>query len=131
MTLVLIHSWNLIAGRSTSEKFVGKCHIELVHVGLALAKISAESSAARDIGVQDEESWFEALKSFMTVAGSWYTLEHKGYTKRFQPSKWVDLLTKDEEFHQHVLDFMDEVVVQKFDKREGEASDFYEVDKAS
>ena len=32
---------------------------------------------------------------------------------------------------EHVYDFMDEVVIQKFDKREGEASDFYEVDKAS
>ena len=83
------------------------------------------------IGVQDEESWFEALKGFMTVAGSWYTLEHKGYTKRFQPSKWVGLLQKDPEFKKHVMEFMDEVVVQKFEKREGEASDFYEVDKAS
>jgi recombination protein RecA len=83
------------------------------------------------IGVQDEESWFDALKGFMSVAGSWYTLEHKGYTKKFQPSKWVETLEKDPEFRQHVMDFMDEVVVQKFDKREGEASDFYEVDKAS
>ncbi len=84
-----------------------------------------------DIGVQDEASWFEALKNFMTVAGSWYTLEHKGYSKKFQPSKWVETLKNDEEFRQHVMEFMDEVVVQKFDKREGEASDFYEVDKAS
>ena len=67
----------------------------------------------------------------MTVAGSWYTLEHKGYSKKFQPSKWKDTLENDPEFRQHVMDFMDEVVVQKFDKREGEASDFYEVDKAS
>jgi len=81
------------------------------------------------IGVQDEESWFEALKSFMAVAGSWYTLEHNGYSKKFQPSKWVDTLNGDPEFKQHVMDFMDEVVVQKFDKREGEASDFYEVDE--
>jgi len=84
-----------------------------------------------NIGVQDEASWFEALKNFMTVAGSWYTLEHKGYSKKFQPSKWVHTLENDDEFRQHVMDFMDEVVVQKFDKREGEASDFYEVDKAS
>ena len=83
------------------------------------------------IGVQDEESWFEALKGFMQVAGSWYTFEHKGYTKKFQPSKWAEILENDPEFKQHVIDFMDEVVVQKFDKREGEASDFYEVDKAS
>jgi recombination protein RecA len=83
------------------------------------------------IGVQDEESWFEALKQFMEVGGSWYTLEHNGYTKKFQPSKWVKTLKEDPEFRQHVMEFMDEVVVQKFDKREGEASDFYEIDKES
>jgi recombination protein RecA len=81
-----------------------------------------------NIGVQDEASWFEALKNFMTVSGSWYTLEHNGYSKKFQPSKWEHTLENDDEFRQHVMDFMDEVVVQKFDKREGEASDFYEVD---
>ena len=80
------------------------------------------------IGVQDEESWFEALKGFMTVTGSWYTLTRGEYSKKFQPSKWVEILQNDPEFKQHVMDFMDEVVVQKFDKREGEASDFYEVD---
>ena len=80
------------------------------------------------IGVQDEESWFEALKGFMTVSGSWYTLTRGEYSKKFQPSKWVETLQNDPEFKQHVIDFMDEVVVQKFDKREGEASDFYEVD---
>ena len=80
------------------------------------------------IGVQDEESWFEALKGFMNVAGSWYTLTRGEYSKKFQPSKWVEILQNDPEFKQHVMDFMDEVVVQKFDKREGEASDFYEVD---
>ena len=80
------------------------------------------------IGVQDEESWFDALKGFMSNAGAWYTLEHNGYTKKFQPSKWAETIEKDPEFKQHVLEFMDEVIVQKFDKREGEASDFYEVD---
>ena len=80
------------------------------------------------IGVQDEESWFEALKGFMTVSGSWYTLTRGEYSKKFQPSRWVETLQNDPEFKQHVIDFMDEVVVQKFDKREGEASDFYEVD---
>ena len=83
------------------------------------------------IGVQDEASWFDALKGFMSNAGAWYTLEHKGYTKKFQPSRWAETLEKDPEFKKHVIDFMDEVVVQKFDKREGDASDFYEVDKAS
>jgi len=83
------------------------------------------------IGVQCTESLFEALKKFMTVSGSWYTLEHKGYSKKFQPSKWVDVMNSDPEFRQHVYDFMDEVVIQKFENREGSASDFYEVDKDS
>ena len=64
----------------------------------------------------------------MTVAGSWYTLERNGYSKKFQPSKWVNALNEGPEFKQHVMDFMDEVVVQKFEKREGEASDFYEAE---
>jgi recombination protein RecA len=84
-----------------------------------------------NIGVQCNESLFEALKNFMNVAGSWYTLEHNGYTKKFQPSKWAETMESDPEFKQHVYDFMDEVIVQKFDKREGAASDFYEVDEAS
>jgi hypothetical protein len=67
----------------------------------------------------------------MDVSGSWYTFQHGSYSKRFQPSKWVDFLEKDEEFKKHVMEKMDEVVVQKFDKREGDASEFYEVDKAS
>ena len=81
------------------------------------------------IGVQCTESLFEAVKSFMTVAGSWYTLERNGYSKKFQPSKWVEVMESDPEFRQHVYDLMDEVVIQKFEKREGSASDFYEVDR--
>jgi recombination protein RecA len=79
------------------------------------------------VGVQDEESWFNALKNFMQNSGSWYTFEHGGYSKKFQPGKWTSLLEEDPEFKKHVMDFMNEVVVQKFDKREGEASDFYEI----
>ena len=69
-----------------------------------------------NIGVQCTESLFEALKGFMSVSGSWYTLEHNGYSKKFQPSKWVEVMKSDPEFRQHVYDFMDEVVIQKFEK---------------
>jgi len=41
------------------------------------------------------------------------------------------VMNSDPEFRQHVYDFMDEAVIQKFEKREGEASDFYEVDETS
>ena len=81
-----------------------------------------------DIGINDEESWFEAIKTSecLTSAGAWYTLKMAdGYTKKFQPSKWTDLITSDDEFKANVIRLMDEEVVQKFDKREGSADTFY------
>jgi recombination protein RecA len=81
-----------------------------------------------DIGIRDEESWFDAVKSsdHMKSAGAWYTLTMPdGYEKKFQPSKWAQLVQTDEEFRSHVIQLMDEEVVQKFDKREGSADQFY------
>ena len=48
------------------------------------------------------------------------------YIKKFQPSKWTELVKTDPEFHAKVLELMDLEVVQKFDKREGTAADFYD-----
>jgi len=81
-----------------------------------------------DVGICDEESWFEAIKSSdcLTSAGAWYTLTMpSGYTKKFQPSKWAELIASDEEFKKNVIELMDEEVVQKFHKREGSAEQFY------
>ena len=81
-----------------------------------------------DIGIRDEESWFDAIKGSpcLTSAGAWYTLTMPGgYTKKFQPSKWNDLITSDDEFKANVVRLMDEEIVQKFDRREGDAQDFY------
>ena len=81
-----------------------------------------------DIGIRDEESWFEAIKSseHLKSAGAWYTLTMPdGYEKKFQPSKWTDLIQSDDEFKDNVLKLMDEEVVQKFDKRLGNAAEFY------
>jgi len=81
------------------------------------------------IGIRDEESWFDAIKGSesLTSAGAWYTLSTPdGYTKKFQPSKWTDQITSDEEFKARVIKIMDEEIVQKFDKREGDASTYYE-----
>ena len=81
-----------------------------------------------EIGIRDEESWFDAVKSSdcLTSAGAWYTLSTAdGYTKKFQPSKWTELVTTDDEFREHVIRLMDEEIVQKFDKREGDAQAFY------
>jgi len=82
-----------------------------------------------EIGIRDEESWFDAIKGAesLTSAGAWYTLSTSdGYTKKFQPSKWTDLIKSDKEFRSHVIKIMDEEIVQKFDKREGDAKAYYE-----
>ena len=83
-----------------------------------------------NIGVQDEESWFEAIKGseHLKQSGAWYTLKHKdGTEEKFQPSKWKNMLTS-EKFRARVLDIMDEEVILKFDKRQGEAADFYDIE---
>jgi recombination protein RecA len=81
------------------------------------------------IGVQDEESWFDAIGSSHRLrrTGAWYTLmdtNDKPIGTKFQASKWVERL-RDEEFRKNVLDIMEEEVVMKFDKREGSAEEFY------
>ena len=75
-----------------------------------------------EIGIRDEESWFDAIS-----AGAWYTLKTAdGYEKKFQPSKWCNIIKDDKEFRAKVIQIMDEEIIQKFDKREGSASAFYE-----
>ena len=81
-----------------------------------------------EIGIRDEESWFDAVKSSdcLSSAGAWYTLAlPEGYVKKFQPSKWTELISNDNEFKEHVIRLMNEEVVQKFDRREGDAQSFY------
>jgi len=81
-----------------------------------------------EIGIRDEESWFDAIKSSdcLSSAGAWYTLKMpEGYIKKFQPSKWTELISSDNEFKEHVIRLMNEEVVQKFDRREGDAQSFY------
>jgi recombination protein RecA len=82
-----------------------------------------------EVGIRDEESWFDAIKGSesLTSAGAWYTLKTEdGYEKKFQPSKWTDIISSDEEFKSRVIQIMDEEIVRKFDKRQGDAKSFYE-----
>tara|TARA_R110000824_G_scaffold11622_13_gene50971 strand:+ start:6250 stop:7359 length:1110 start_codon:yes stop_codon:yes gene_type:complete len=81
-----------------------------------------------EIGIQDEESWFDAIKSSdqLKQAGAWFELVYEdGSTEKFQAAKWLDKLG-DEKFRKRVLTIMDEEVIMKFDKRIGEANEFYE-----
>ncbi len=82
-----------------------------------------------NIGVQDEESWLEAVKGseHLTSGGAWYTLAYKdGSTEKFQSSNWVDKI-KEEKFRARILELMDEEIILRFDSREGNASDYYDV----
>ena len=80
-----------------------------------------------DVGVQDRESWFEAIKGSEHIkqAGAWFTLVYEdGTEERFQASKWIQKLSN-KKFSDRVEELMDIEVVRKFDKREGSAEDFY------
>lgn len=83
------------------------------------------------VGVQDEESWLEAVKGSEHIksGGAWYTLVYAdGTEEKFQGSKWVEKL-KDEKFKNRVLEIMDEEIILKFNDRSGDASEFYDVEE--
>ena len=72
-----------------------------------------------DVGIQDEESWLEAIKLSGTDrlkrAGAWYTIvSDSGKEFKFQGSKWIHQL-KDEEFRNTVYDIMDKEIIEKYD----------------
>jgi len=86
---------------------------------------------SEDIGVQDRESWLEAIKisDNLKQAGAWYSLVYPdGTEEKFQSAHWLDKL-EDDRFRNRVFEIMDEEIIKKFDNREGEAGDFYDVDK--
>ena len=80
-----------------------------------------------DIGILDNESIFEAVKPFIKQTGAWYEMEVAGQAKKFQQSGWEELM-KDEAFKKAVLDIMDREVIVKFDTREGDAKNFYNIE---
>ncbi len=86
---------------------------------------------SEDIGVQDKESWLEAIKisDNLKQAGAWYSLVYPdGTEEKFQSAHWLDKL-EDDKFRNRVFEIMDEEIIKKFDNREGDAGDFYDVDK--
>jgi len=83
-----------------------------------------------EIGIRDEESWFDAIGGSERLArsGAWCTLlDSRGEAlgAKFQATKWIERL-QDEEFRKNVVEIMDEEVIMKFHNRIGTASDFYE-----
>ncbi len=83
-----------------------------------------------DIGVQDEESWFDAIQisERLKQSGAWFTLvKNDGSEQKFQRKNWSKRLAEND-FRESVLTIMDEDVIMKFKNREGRADDFYDTD---
>jgi recombination protein RecA len=83
------------------------------------------------LGVQDEESWFDAIQvsDKLSSSGAWFNLDlGDGKNVKFQRKKWLTML-EDELFRKKVLQIMDEDVIMKFDKRTGNAENFYETEE--
>jgi len=73
-----------------------------------------------EVGIKDEESWFEAIKGsdYLSSGGAWYTLTTKeGKEFKFQSSKWMEQI-QNPEFREAVLNIMDEEIIMKFNERE-------------
>ena len=82
------------------------------------------------VGIQDEESWFEAIKvsDNLKQSGAWYNLVYEdGTSEKFQAARWKEKL-QEEKFKNRVLQIMDEEIIMRFDKKEGKAEDFYDID---
>ncbi|MDB4348859.1 DNA recombination/repair protein RecA [bacterium] len=83
-----------------------------------------------DIGVQDEESWFDAIQvsERLKQSGAWYTLvKNDRSEEKFQRKQWAAKLEK-QDFRESVLTIIEEDVIMKFKNREGKADDFYEAE---
>jgi recombination protein RecA len=86
--------------------------------------------AGDDVKIQDEESWLEAVKSsqHITNAGAWFTLKHEdGSEEKFQTATWMKKLQEDK-FRNRILQIMEEEVILKFEKKEVDAKEFYDID---
>ena len=83
------------------------------------------------VGVQDEESWFDAIQisERLEQSGAWFTLIHNdGSKEKFQRKQWINKL-QNEKFKESVLTIIEEDVIMKFKNREGNADDFYDTDE--
>jgi len=84
-----------------------------------------------NVSIQDDESLFDAVKGSDSIiqSGAWYTMVYEdGATEKFQASGWVGKM-QDSKFRQRVYQIMDEEVIMKFDKRIGNAEDYYDTEE--
>lgn len=83
-----------------------------------------------DIGVMDEESILEAIKSADEInLGSWSKLIcEDGYEKKWQknPDGFIKLMRDDAEFKKRVMDIFDRDIVLAFENKSVAAKNFYD-----
>jgi RecA/RadA recombinase len=85
---------------------------------------------SEDACIQDEESWFEAIKvsDSLQSSGAWYSLIYEdGTLEKYQASGWTDKL-KDDKFKDRVVELMNKEIIMRFENKEGPAGDLYDVD---
>ena len=138
----LIYSYSLriwLTGRKAKASFVTdergyrigsevKCKLEKSRFGTHGRMCNFKILWGDQVGIQDEESWFDAISSseYLNNSGAWFTLKKDGCEYKFQKSKFAEMIKTDEKFKKVVLDIIDEEVIMKFDKRLGEASQYYD-----
>lgn len=81
-----------------------------------------------DVRILNDESLLDAIMSHESIKqnGSW--LEIEGFPK-FQPGSFVEKINTIKGFREKVMEIFEEQVIQKFEKKQGNASDFYDLDK--
>ncbi len=84
------------------------------------------------VGVLDDESLFEAVKSSPSlVVGAWNTLTYAdGSSEKFRAADWASKM-KENKFRERIFELLNEEVILKFDKRAGPASQFYDSEQES
>lgn len=138
----LIYSYSLriwLTGRKAKDSFVVdgkgyrvgsevKCKLEKSRFGTHGRTCNFKILWGDEVGIQDEESWFDAVSpsEYINNSGAWFTLKKDGYEKKFQKANFAQMARDDQEFRKVLLDIIDEEVIMKFDKRLGEASQYYE-----
>ena len=86
-----------------------------------------------EVGIADEESWFDAIQGskHLERSGAWYELKHSdGTSVKFQSAGWLTKL-QDKKFRSRVIDILDEEIVLNFDQRSSSAAQFYDSDEAN
>lgn len=78
--------------------------------------------------IGDEDSWFEVVKldkkKYSQPTKGWHQIEDQ----KFRESEWMEML-KDEKFKKNVISILEDVLITKFANREGNADDYYNVDR--